>query len=69
MTVVGGPPIVEYWMEKCMILHRFELLEKKAYSFLKAQEASLHAIIRRHINNRGWRVIEVTWGGYLDVPV
>ena len=46
---VVSPPIVEYWMEKCMILRRFERLERKLYCFLKAQGSNLHASIVRHI--------------------
>ena len=56
--VIGGPPIVEYWMEKCMILRRFELLENTIYRFLKAQGSNLHvnASIGRHIFNGGLNV-------------
>ena len=60
---VVSPPIVEYWMEKCMILRRFERLEKKVYCFLKAQGSNLHATIVRHsifltvVNDGGLNVV------------
>ena len=44
-------PIVEYWMKNCMILRRFERLEKMVYLFLKAQGSNLRASIGRHIFN------------------